>query len=575
VQRLQQRLSRIDGKGYKAYKEIKGTYDFGLYKLYIDKVQSDPFAPPSLVRVEVPQKLAQFPQDLYKSKIRKIALIDYLTRLFFKNIKVYNKSKRFTGNGGTIQIARPTQQVIERNSILIKETKVEARIKIGLPSLGRKILSKEAWKIFSEYLPLIVEKSLLYKNLNPQQILSFIQTIEDQEYIRCHLEEKNLVAFIGDNSILPRRSGVEDIPMSSKDAVPFKSPDELRVFFDLPSGKRISGMGIPKGVTLIVGGGYHGKSTLLNALEKGVYNHIPGDGRELIATISSAVKIRAEDGRRVEKSDISSFIDNLPMQKDTKTFSTDNASGSTSQAANIVEAIELEAKLLLIDEDTSATNFMIRDKRMQDLVPKELEPITPFLDRVSSLFKDFGISTILVMGGCGDYLDVANTVILMNEYIPKDVTADAKIVVKRHPTGRKSEAPLHLGFIKRRCPLPESFDPSKGKKEIKITTKGLHTIIFGHETIDLSLVEQLIDEGQTKSISYAILYLAKKIFNGKITLSEAIDQLLKKIDAEGLDVLCLNIKAPDGELVRPRKYEIGASINRLRSLRVRILNELA
>ena len=99
-------------------------------------------------------------------------------------------------------------------------------------------------------------------------------------------------------------------------------------------------MGIRKGITLIVGGGYHGKSTLLKALEAGVYNHIAGDGREFVITDDTAFKLRAEDGRSITGVDISPFIKNLPNKKDTVHFSTEDASGSTSQAANLMEALE-------------------------------------------------------------------------------------------------------------------------------------------------------------------------------------------------------------------------------------------
>jgi predicted ABC-class ATPase len=323
-------------------------------------------------------------------------------------------------------------------------------------------------------------------------------------------------------------------------------------------------MGIPKGVTLIVGGGYHGKSTLLRALELGVYNHIPGDGRDFVVTNPYAVKIRAEDGRRIEGVDISPFIANLPLGQDTGAFSTEDASGSTSQAANIIEAIEAGAKVLLVDEDTSATNFMIRDHRMQELVSKDKEPITPFIDKVYQLYKEAGISTLLVMGGSGDYFDVADRVVCMVEYKPYDVTEQARAIAEKSRTERKSEGGKHFGVVSERIPLAHSFDPSRGKRDVKISPKGLQSIAFGTHTIDLGAVEQLVDTSQTRAIGDAI-YHATKFMDGKRTLREIIDAVLKDIMERGLNVLS---SMPVGDYAAFRGLEFAAAINRLRTLSV-------
>lgn len=206
---------------------------------------------------------------------------------------------------------------------------------------------------------------------------------------------------MADHSVLPRESGISSRPL--KDSVPFMSPQSLRVSMKLPHEGTIYGMGIPAGITLIVGGGYHGKSTLLNALELGVYNHIAGDGREYVITDDSALKLRSEDGRFIRNVDISLFINDLPNKKDTRCFSTEDASGSTSQAAGIVEGIEAGSKVFLLDEDTSATNFMVRDTFMQEVISREKEPITPFLERAGDLYEKAGISTILVAGSSGAF----------------------------------------------------------------------------------------------------------------------------------------------------------------------------
>jgi len=357
--------------------------------------------------------------------------------------------------------------------------------------------------------------------------------------------------------------------MDRETAVPLFSPPSLETSFTTPNSGVVNGMGIPAGVTLIVGGGYHGKSTLLRAVERGVYNQIPEDGREFVVTNPHAVKIRAEDGRRVEKVDISDFIGDLPGGKSTTAFSSDDASGSTSQAANIVEALELGAELLLIDEDTSATNFMIRDHRMQLLVAKEKEPITPFVDRVRSLYGHHGVSTILVLGGSGDYLDVADLVIMLDAYRPRDVTREAKKVAKKVRTGRTREGAEKPRRPRPRAPLARSFDPRRGKKAVKIDARRIDTIFYGYEELDLSYVEQIVDLGQTRAIGDAIHYAAQQYVDGRRTLKQIVDLVMRDIDRAGPDVINPFQRVPFGGYVGFRKYELGAAINRLRTLVVK------
>jgi len=324
-------------------------------------------------------------------------------------------------------------------------------------------------------------------------------------------------------------------------------------------------MGIPAGVTLIVGGGYHGKSTLLTALERGVYNHIPGDGRELVVTDDGAVKIRAEDGRAVAGVDISPFIGALPNGTDTRQFATANASGSTSQAANIIEALEAGARVLLVDEDTAATNFMIRDHRMQELIAKEREPITPFIDKVRQLYQERGVSSVLVMGGSGDYFDVADTVIAMDAYVPRDVTDHARAIAQKYRTERRPEGEDRFGDTTPRIPLARSLDPSKGRREVKISARGVKTILFGTNEIELTNVEQLVHPSQLNAIGQALYYTRQHYMDGQRTLPQILDAVMADIDRIGLDVLD---RRRVGDLASFRRYELAAALNRLRTLRV-------
>jgi predicted ABC-class ATPase len=561
---LRNTLSRIDGRGYKAYKDIRGEYDFDLFTLIIDHVQGDPFAAPSRVRVLVPQRVANFPADTFSNRSRSIALRDFITRRFYEAARQHSKGSRGTGKGGLITIDRPGQEILERTSAFIDPGKVEVRFVMGLPAFGRRVAGTNAISMFMEELPRIVRASLLFESLNELALYQHIKVAEDADFLRDSLNGMGLVAFVADGAVLPRASGVDPRPLTTDCVVGFRSPTSLRVEVNLPNVGRVSGMGIPRGVTLIVGGGYHGKSTLLNALELGVYDHIPGDGRELVVTDHTAMKIRAEDGRRIEKTDISPFIDNLPFGRDTVQFCTEDASGSTSQAANIIEALEVGSSLLLIDEDTSATNFMIRDQRMQELVSKEKEPITPFVDKVRQLHSDLGVSTVLVIGGSGDYFEVADRVICMIDYLPHDLTDEARDVAERCRTQRKQEGGDTFGELTHRIPLVRSFDPSKGRRDVKISSKGLQLITFGSHNIDLGEVEQIVDPSQTRAIGDAIYY-AMGMMREHMTIKELVSRVMEDISQKGLDVLS---ERPVGDYARFRAQELAAAINRLRTLEV-------
>lgn len=565
-QKLADILRRIDGRGYPAYREIQGAWTFPNFTLWVDHVQGDPFASPSRVRITLPASVAAFPQATYANTSRAVGLTAFLARAFAAAARRHSR-RRGTGKSGEIHMEAPGQEVLPQTAVQIgREGNVEARFTVGLPAQGRRVLGHEAARLLLEDVPAVVNESLLAAAHDPDLVWKHVATNEDADALRDALADRGLVAFVADGAILPRRSGVDDRPLQDDTVVPFQSPPSLRVQIELPHAGRVSGMGIPAGVTLIVGGGYHGKSTLLRAIERGVYNHRPGDGRERVVSQAGLVKIRAEDGRSVAGVDISPFIDNLPLGQSTRAFQTANASGSTSQAASIMEALEVGATGLLIDEDTAATNFMIRDSRMQALVPKEREPITPFIDRVRQLYSEHGVSSILVIGGSGDYLDVADTVIAMDAFRPADVTERARAVARQFPTGRQPEAvgPLHLQH--ERIPIPRSIDPSRGRRDVHIKTQGLHTILFGTETIDLTAVEQLVARGQTRAIAAALWYARARYLDGRCSLAQAIQRTLEDIAREGLDILD---SRRVGDLAAFRPFELAAALNRLRSLQVR------
>jgi predicted ABC-class ATPase len=562
---LKKTLFRIHEKGYKAYQDIEGHYLFSQYELFVDRVQPDPYAPPSRVRVSISLKKWKIFSDLWENKARRIAFSDFLGRQVHQAILNLSSKPRGVGKRDQIHIEAGGPEILERTAVVIWEETLELRLTVDLPAAGRTIQGMEAVSIFFEDLPKVIQLGVFQFPNMGLTVKHFVDGHEDQEWLRSALEEKGLVAFIPEGAVLPRESGVSFKPLVMG-AVPFYPPQELSVSFQLPHKGKITGLGLPKGVTLIVGGGFHGKSTLLRAIELGIYSHIPGDGREYVASDPRTVKIRAEDGRFVEKVNISPFIKSLPLLRDTIRFSTDNASGSTSQAANIMEALEMESKVLLIDEDTSATNFMIRDRRMQELVQKAHEPITPFIDKVRQLYQDQGVSTILVMGGSGDYFEAADTVIWMSNYRPFSVTEQAREIAEKFPVHRLAEGGEEFGKISARQPKPESFDPSRGNREVRIDAKGRETLTYGEHYIDLSFLEQLVETGQTRAIGRTIHLYATKYLEGNPCLKEGLEKVMAEIDEKGLDVL---MPYPVGNLTKPRILEIAGAINRLRSLKVK------
>ena len=562
---LRQTLLRIDGRGYKAYKEIGGTYSFPGFTLAIDSVQSDPFAAPSRLRALVAPGTAALPERLFASGSRAVGVSCFLAKAFSGQASRFS-GRLGTGRSGEIRIEAPGQQVLENTAVQIHaDGTVEARFTVGLPAQGRRVLGRQASRLLLEDVPEVIESSLPAGSHTAEELWLHATANEDADALRALLAEHGLIAFATDGAILPRASGIDDRPLRSDGVVPFRAPDSLRRSFTLPHAGAVTGMGIPAGVTLIVGGGYHGKSTLLRAIERGVYNHRPGDGRELVVSVSDLVKIRAEEGRSVSGVDISAFIGDLPLGQSTGSFSSRNASGSTSQAAAIVEALEAGAEGLLIDEDTAATNFLIRDARMQALVPKAHEPITPFIDRVRQLHARFGVSAVLVIGGSGDYLDVADTVIAMESFFPRDVTARAHEVAADYPTARVAEGGGPLEIDLRRRPRPSSIDPSKGRRQVSIKTRNVHAIQFGAELLELSAVEQIVHWAQTRAIGAALDYARRTYIDGSRPLAKVLDLVLTDIDREGLDVLD---SRPTGDLARFRRHELAAALNRLRTLRI-------
>ncbi len=572
---LRRLLESIDRKSYPAYKSAQGAYQFGNFTLSIDHVQGDPFAAPSKVSITVAHQKAGYPVDFFDKLWKKTAFEDYLIRQFGKEIAQYNFKAKGSGKSGLIAISSPGPEILSRTACECSKTGITARFEVGFPANGRTINSGELIRILFDFLPRCVRNVFFYASRNPKEVKSVIDLAEDQQFIREELKRLHLTAFIANGAVLARESGVSSRPM--KNGVPFASPESQKITLTLPHKGELSGMAVHEGITLIVGGGYHGKSTLLKALELGVYNHIAGDGREYVITDDTAMKLRAEDGRSINQVDISLFINDLPNKKNTKNFSTPDASGSTSQAAAVIESWESGSRVFLIDEDTSATNFMLRDELMQQIISRDKEPITPFIERARDLYEKAGISTIMVAGSSGAYFYIADTIIQMDCYRPVDITAATKEACKRFGEDPTTHAPnfvlpergRRLHVEKAGSGAGNSFNRGgyrgghEREERIKTKVHGKDSLQVGKEQVDLRFVEQLIHNEQTAALAQMVRYCISNQLFARYSVEQIADLLWNQIQQKGLPSISDSSYAAMG-LCLPRRQEIFACLNRYR-----------
>lgn len=586
-----------DGRGYPSLKSLAGTYRLGDMELRVDHVQGDPFASPSRLSVFVPMEVAGFPGGLWDRPHRARALADLLLRRMGRSLAQASRQVGGSGKSGVLSTAAcPGPEVLERSACSVGPRGVLLRLEAGLPAHGRTVDGRGVERILCSLVPGCARGSLLASSLAEGEARAAVDLADDQLFVRGELERLGLVAFVADGSVLPRESGVSSLPMPG--ALPFSSPDSLRVTLDLPHRGPTPGMGVPRGVTLVVGGGYHGKTTLLRALQEGVYDHVAGDGRELVLTDDTAFKLRAEDGRRVTDVDVSPFISRLPgaagAPRDTSRFSTHDASGSTSQAASLVEAVDAGARVLLVDEDTCASNFMVRDALMASVVSRDHEPITPFVERVRELWERRGVSSVIVAGSSGAFFFVADAVLQMDRYRARDITREARAACEAHPADRPRTAPaarswedgadeepgaprllrLGRGVGGRGAGRPcgeggrgrgdgrGAARPSRGDGRVKVRAHGLDQVEVGPLQADLRLVEQLVDPDQVQALGQMLRWaLTGPGLSGR-AVSRVEDDVWAQVSRAGL--AGLSGGDPGCRLALPRPLELDACLNRLR-----------
>ncbi|MEE8717630.1 MAG: ABC-ATPase domain-containing protein [Coriobacteriales bacterium] len=585
---LRRAIVELDRRGYPAYKPLRGGYDFGDFTLSIDHVQGDPFAAPSKLSAFVAADVAGFPREWVDDPYLRRALEDCLVRRLSGELARRSFRARGSGKSGLLATSRPGPEVIERTACQVVPEGVIARFEAGFPAAGRSILADELVEMLLDLVPRAVRASLMADALPAGMARRAVELADDQRFVRGELERRGLVCFVADGSVLPRESGVSSRPM--RDALPFRSPDSLRVTLDLPHRGQTAGMGVPRGVTLIVGGGYHGKTTLLKAIEAGVYDHVAGDGRELVLTDATACKLRAEDGRLVSDVDVSPFIGELPDGTDTHHFSTLDASGSTSQAASLMEDVQAGARALLVDEDTCAANFMVRDALMQRVVSADHEPITPFVERVRELWERRGVSTVIVAGSSGAFFFVADTVIQMDSYRALDITERVRRACAEAEGDRPRQAPAEGSALSGsdepgRDRVVEAAGASRGRQRrggargrggqgrpsdgagadegrVKVRSSGLDEIEVGQARADLRLVEQLVDPEQLDALAQMVRWAAARGLLSGTPVDRVVDEVMEQVGGDGLASVADS--CPACGLAMPRTQEVYACLNRLR-----------
>ena len=582
---LYQKIRSLQGKNYGLYKSLADkTWDFGDFVLEFLHVQGDPYAPASRVMIKSSLQMLGFPGEWSSTFERRLALSDYLYRRLSALVH-----EKYPDRDTAVVFDSAGPEMLVRNALWVDNGELRACLQVRLPGDGRKIQAEDAAEILTMVLPDLVSSALYNSGESKPdgvepELLEHYRVLAERKAILEELEKRNLVAFVPDGAVLPRASGLSELPMQG--AVPFVAPAEMAVTFEV-DGREIRGMGIPKGVTVISGGAFHGKSTLLQALTKAVYPHIPGDGREGIVISESAVRVGVEDGRSVRGTDLSPFVRDLPGGISTKSFTTASASGSTSEAANLMEAMEAGSDAFLIDEDSSAVNFLIRDVRVRKLLGDDREPLIPLTDRIREIQ---GRSFILVAGACGDFLDLADNIIVMASYKAECARVNGKSVVGNCAdlcdAGSVGEAakivPGLTAFMEPKCrdfaeyvkPLLPGLRPASAvERQVKVKISGDTLLQIGFLVSDTSKAGALVDKQQRFGAGFMLLNLCQNAAsnndasNGEeapkpATIMERITALCERIKNVGFRNLPQGLSR---EMSLPRAIDIACVLYRLRN----------
>ena len=557
-------LGEIDGRDFAEYNRIIGDYDFARYILKVTRIPSEADDAGTLFVVRVPSGVAGFPPNLYTTAIRRTALEDLLVR---KVAEAIARTAAYDDQGISRRrmfVATPGQKILPRSALVISEDFIEARLTVNLPARRGRILGEEARHVFFEELPAVVNAALVFCNLEETEVNQFVDLMEDADAIRQTLPTRGLVGFIGEGAFLIRQDN-SDKPDYDRD-VPFIVPDELLVDMDVPNKGRIRGLGIPTGITVVLGDAYSGRTELMKALAAGIYNHVPGDGREYVISMPDTVYVAAEDRRSVQRVDISAFVRQNPAGRDVRQYTTTHADPCAAQAAAVAEAMEVGARALIFDESDSNSGFLCQDSRLQGLATGTEPRLIPLSVCARQMVDDLGISIVVAgASSVSEFIPFADTVLRVDDYQVVDVTREAKQLAVQ-PSELKPDTQALARLVEHsRWVVPSSLDPSSGRHDAVVGAESLTKLRFGNHVIDLTAVAQLADVNQTETIGLILYYAKNRYMDEGRPIRELLDLVDRDLSTEGLECLTRELR---GDLARPRRYEIAAALNRLISLRI-------
>lgn len=559
-------LNGIDGKPFEDYAQLIGDFDFSRYVLKINSVQRDGDARgrATLFLLRVPQIIANFPQHLFSTPVRRTALEDLLTRKVAARIEAIARYDREGISRRRMSIACPGQKILPRSAVVVTEEYIEARIYVDLPEQDGRICGRAAREVFFEDLPAIANASLVYCNLNESEVHDFVNVMEDADHIRQILPTRGWVSFVSEGSLLGR-AGDSDLPDYDQ-LMALAVSDEMASELDVPNSGKVRGFGVPAGVTVVLGDAFSGRVELMRALAAGIYNHIPGDGREMCITVPDAVYVNAEPGRSVQRVDISAFVNAEDRHIDFKQFTSLHADAVSSQAAGTAEALEAGARALLFDESDSASEFLSLSASAAALMPGVERRMSPLALRARQIADELGIS--IVVGGAAtvsELIPVADTVLKIENHRVTDVTAEAKGLAVKMQSLKGAAADVAPMVEKNRWVVTSSIDPSVGRFDASIDATSSCALKFGRSLVDLRGVHQIADVYQTLTIGRILYYAKLRYMDEPRPIREILDLIDRDLSTEGLESLTRDLR---GDLARPRRYEIAAALNRLDTLRI-------
>lgn len=569
-------LAGLDGQPFSEYQQLVGDFDFSRYVIKcsrIDLNSSDALAP--VFSIRIPQTIAEIPEYLFDTPVRRTAMEDLLLRRLADHIGAV---ANYDHNGIArrhIHSAAPNQKILPRNALLLTSEYIEVYVRITLPTQqviveGEPVVSIDgdmAQHIFFDDLPEIVSNSLLYCNIDAAEADRFVNNMEDADHLRQHLAASGQVSYLAEGAMISRMAG-SDLP-DYENLLPMEMDEELIEEVDVPHAGTVRGMGVPTGLTLVLGESDSGRVELMNAIAQGIYNHIPGDGRERIVTVADAVNIRSEVGRPIQQVDISAFAEEFPDGSNPASCSTVSAGAFTSQAASTVEALEAGARVLLYDEHSSSSTFLSSDTRVTPLLGKSSRNTLAAIAR--RMVDELGISMVVAGSSLvAEFIPIADKILKVENFRISDITEEAKALEIAVPEAAGETVNLGSMLSRARWAMPSSIDPSIGREDLVILAEDADFLQFGRSLVDLDGVSQLADADQTRAIGFVLYYAKLRYMDEGYSIREILDLVDRDLSNEGLNTLVRELR---GDLARPRRYEVAATLNRLPSFRVSHVTE--